>query len=182
MGTLTGIIYWLKEKASLCIIKLQPYGLQHTRLLCPWAFFRQEYWSGSPCPSLGDLPKPGVEPASLTSPALADGSLPPAPPEKPQLSWKVAPIQIKKYLLGLLPQWSSGQDSMLSMQRTWTWSLVRKLRSSMLCGLAKEKEITVTSFPSESQTAFLLDMSSALFSYSVVCDSLPPHGLQHLDT
>ena len=103
MGTLTGIIYWLKEKASLRIIKLEPYGLQRTRLLCPWAFSRQEYWSGSPCPSLGDLPKPGVEPAFLTSPALADGSSPLAPPEKPQLSWKVAPIQIKKYLLGLLP-------------------------------------------------------------------------------
>ena len=34
-------------------------------------FFRQEYWSGSPCPLTGDLPDPGVEPVSLTSPALA---------------------------------------------------------------------------------------------------------------
>ena len=30
---------------------------------------RQEYWSGLPHPSLGDLPDPGIE---LTSPALAD--------------------------------------------------------------------------------------------------------------
>ena len=27
---------------------LQPFGLQPTRLLCPWDFFRQEYWSGLP--------------------------------------------------------------------------------------------------------------------------------------
>ena len=30
-----------------------------------------KYWSGLPFPSLGDLPDPGVEPASLISPALA---------------------------------------------------------------------------------------------------------------
>ena len=28
----------------------QPHELQHTRLLCPWGFSRQEYWSGLPCP------------------------------------------------------------------------------------------------------------------------------------
>ena len=32
---------------------------------------RQEYWSGLPCPPPGDLLDPGIEPASLTSPALA---------------------------------------------------------------------------------------------------------------
>ena len=36
-------------------------------------FSRQEYWSQLPCPPLGDLPDPGLEPASLTSPALAGG-------------------------------------------------------------------------------------------------------------
>ena len=34
-------------------------------------FSRQEYWSGLPCPPPGDLPDPGTEPVSLTSPALA---------------------------------------------------------------------------------------------------------------
>ena len=34
-------------------------------------FSRQEYWSGLPCPPPGDLPNPGIEPASLMSPALA---------------------------------------------------------------------------------------------------------------
>ena len=34
-------------------------------------FSRQEYYSGLPFPSPGDLPDPGVEPTSFTSPALA---------------------------------------------------------------------------------------------------------------
>ena len=38
-------------------------------------FSRQEYWSGLPRPSLGDLPDPGIEPTSLMSPALASGFL-----------------------------------------------------------------------------------------------------------
>ena len=42
---------------------------------------RQEYWSGLPFPTLGDLPDPGIEPVSLTSPALA-GTLPLASPGK----------------------------------------------------------------------------------------------------
>ena len=36
-------------------------------------FSRQEYWSGLPCPPPGDLLYPGIESASLTSPALAGG-------------------------------------------------------------------------------------------------------------
>ena len=34
-------------------------------------FLRQEYWSGLPFPSPGDLPDPGTEPTFLKSPALA---------------------------------------------------------------------------------------------------------------
>ena len=36
-------------------------------------FSRQEYWGRLPCPSLGDLPDPGIEPMSLISPALTGG-------------------------------------------------------------------------------------------------------------
>ena len=39
----------------------------------PMGFSRQEYRSGLPCPPPGDLPNPGIEPASLMSPALAGG-------------------------------------------------------------------------------------------------------------
>ena len=36
-------------------------------------FCRQEYWSGLPFPSPGNLPDPGIEPTSLLSPSLAGG-------------------------------------------------------------------------------------------------------------
>ena len=36
--------------------------------------FRQEYWSGLPFPSPGDLPHPGTEPVSPMSPEIAGGS------------------------------------------------------------------------------------------------------------
>ena len=36
-------------------------------------FSRQKYWSGWPCPPPRDLPNPGIEPTSPTSPALAGG-------------------------------------------------------------------------------------------------------------
>ena len=56
-------------------------GRRNRLLVTPWTlahqvplsmgFSRQEYWSGLPCPPPGDLPNPGIEPMSLTSPALA---------------------------------------------------------------------------------------------------------------
>ena len=52
-------------------------------LVTPWTaahlaplsleFPKQEYWSGLACPPPGDLPGPGMETASLPSPALAAG-------------------------------------------------------------------------------------------------------------
>ena len=42
-------------------------------------FSRQEYWSGLPFPSPGDLPDPGIDPRS---PTLQADSLPAEPPGK----------------------------------------------------------------------------------------------------
>ena len=48
-------------------------------------FFKQEYWSGLPFPSPGDLPNPGIKPRS---PTLQADSLPSEPPGKPPyISW-----------------------------------------------------------------------------------------------
>ena len=44
-------------------------------------FSRQEYWSGLPFLSPGDLSNPGIEPRS---PALQADSLPSKPPRKPK--------------------------------------------------------------------------------------------------
>ena len=47
-------------------------------------FPRQEYWSGLPFPSPGDLPDPGIEPMALVSPALARAFFATVSPGKPQ--------------------------------------------------------------------------------------------------
>ena len=46
-------------------------------------FSRQEYWSGLPFPSPGDLPNSGIEPGS---PALQADTLPSEPPRKPLIN------------------------------------------------------------------------------------------------
>ena len=48
-------------------------------------FPRQEYWSGLPFPSPGDLPDPGIEPVSPDSPALAGKLFTTEPPGKPMI-------------------------------------------------------------------------------------------------
>ena len=55
-----------------------PWTVAH-RVPLSTGFPRQEYWSGLPFPSPGDLPAPGTEPAS---PALAGRLSPTEPPEK----------------------------------------------------------------------------------------------------
>ena len=48
-------------------------------------FSKQEYWSGLPFPSPGDLPDPGLEPGS---PTLQEDSLPTELLGKPSRGWK----------------------------------------------------------------------------------------------
>ena len=55
--------------AKLCPTLGIPWTAAHEAPLS-MGFSRQEYWSGLPLPFPGDLPYPGVEPAS---PALAGG-------------------------------------------------------------------------------------------------------------
>ena len=60
-------------------------------------FPRQEYWSGLLFPSLGDLPDPGIELASLKSPALLADSLPLSHQGSPE---KMRGLQMCFYILG----------------------------------------------------------------------------------
>jgi len=52
-------------------------------------FSRQEYWSGLPFPSLGDLPDPGIK---HRFPALQADSLPSEPPEVNKMKAKTSPL------------------------------------------------------------------------------------------
>ena len=47
-------------------------------------FSRQEYWSGLPFPSPGDLPEPGIEHASPEASPLAGRFFTTKPPRKPK--------------------------------------------------------------------------------------------------
>ena len=59
---------------SLMSDSLQPHGLYVARQApLSMGFSRQEYWSGFPCPSPGNLADPGIERMSFKSPSLADG-------------------------------------------------------------------------------------------------------------
>ena len=72
-------------------VKVKVKSLSHVRLFATlWTvayqaspsmeFSRQEYWSGLPFPSPGDLPDSGIEP---TSPSLAGRFFTTTPPGKP---------------------------------------------------------------------------------------------------
>ena len=81
----------------ICLLKLiqlfsltREKSLRHVQLSAiPWTvayqaslsvgFSRQEYWSGLPFPSPGDLPDPGIKPRS---PTLQANTLPSEPPGK----------------------------------------------------------------------------------------------------
>ena len=61
-----------------CLTLVTPWAVAHQALLS-MGFSRQEYWSGLPFPSPGDLPNPGIEPGS---PALQADPLLTEPPGK----------------------------------------------------------------------------------------------------
>ena len=66
-----------------CILRrVQLFGALQVPL--SMGFSGQEYWSGLPFPTPGDLPYPGIEPAS---PPLTGGLFTTAPPGKPHGAW-----------------------------------------------------------------------------------------------
>ena len=67
-------------------------------------FSRQEYWSGLPFPSPGDLPDPGIKPGS---PALQADSLPSEPPGKSR-SIRTHMQKLLKYKWHYLPEGLPG--------------------------------------------------------------------------
>ena len=85
--SLFSIVSYLAAWSRSVCPTLQLHGLSPIRVLRRQSmeFFRQEYWSGLPFPSPGDLPDPGIEPGS---PALHADSLPSEPqgsPDFPQV-------------------------------------------------------------------------------------------------
>ena len=99
--------------------------LSHVQLfMTPWTvahqaplsmeFSRQEYWSGQPLPSPGDLPNPGIKP---WSPALQVNSLPSEPPGKPDQSELLMGIGRKKQ-----PQTLTGREQAFKSCQSTHWT------------------------------------------------------------
>ena len=65
-------------------------------------FSRLEYWSRLPFPPLGDLPDPGIKPASPVYPALQADSLPAEPSGKPHPLGSILISQEQRGLLAAI--------------------------------------------------------------------------------
>ena len=74
--------FWLSEVAQSCLTLCNPWTVAH-QAPPSMGFSRQEYKSGLPFPSPGDIPDPGIEPRS---PALQADALTSEPPGKYFLS------------------------------------------------------------------------------------------------
>ena len=80
-----------RKRCTLCVCMLSHPVMSNSET--PWTaahqtplsmgFSRQEYWSGLPLPTPGDLPNPGIKPMTLASPELAGGFFTTVPPVKP---------------------------------------------------------------------------------------------------
>ena len=68
-------------------------------------FSRQEYWSGLPCPPSGDLPDPGIEPSSLTYPALAGRLF------TTNATWEAPIVRVPAVSMTLVPCLSQAPNS-----------------------------------------------------------------------
>ena len=75
-------------------------------------FFRQEHWSGLPCPSPGDLPDPEIELMSLMFPALAGGFFTTSATWEAHGKWYCwSKLFIPSLLVKCFPGRSSGKES-----------------------------------------------------------------------
>ena len=126
-----------------CPAPCDPWTIAH-QLPLFMEFSRQEYWSGLPFPSPGDLPDPGIE---AGSPALQANSLPSEPPGKP-------PIQNKKFFFfflrwngkkGLFQIWIGCLLKILSNRKVFlslNYSARHRQLSTLFCGPAHPFAVT----------------------------------------
>ena len=104
---------------------LRPHGLKPARLLCPWAFCRQDYWSGLPCPTPGDLSNPVIE---TRFPALQENSLLSESPGKP----KNTGVGSLSLLQGIFPTQRSNWGLLHCRQILYQLSYTREAPSPLM--------------------------------------------------
>ena len=76
-------------------------------------FPRQEYWSGLPFPSPGDLLDPGIK---LTSPALGGWLFTTEPPRRPIINYQFSSVQFSRSILSdSATPWITARQASLSI-------------------------------------------------------------------
>ena len=80
-------------------------------------FSRQEYWSGLPFPSPGDLPNPGIEPRS---PTLQADALPSEPPGNPGLTIDISKLLMYQPYLFIWLNWVLVAECEICVESTET--------------------------------------------------------------
>ena len=80
-------------------------------------FLRQEYWTGLPFPSPGDLPNPAIEP---TTPALAGGFFTTEPPGKPNSPLQFSLVQSLSHIRLFATPWIAARQASLSNTNSWS--------------------------------------------------------------
>ena len=117
-------------------------------------FSRQEYWSGLPFPSPGDLPNPGIEAASHKSPALAGGFFTTSP------TWDTAVLLVR-------PLGQSWVTWYMEWQRDlWDWS------ESTPCPIPWAREDGQTKQRSKEDSILEINTSACHRFWSVLTSSL----------
>ena len=139
-------------------------------------FSTQEYWNDSP----GDLPDSGIESASPISCISRLDSFTSEPPGKPQseeaLREKKKKIQDKMFLVKL-HIWQNKHFNIIMLMNNIIMSNIEKSYNlkiflNMIFFTTKQQIWLLLKFHTLSLVSHLL-----LFSFSVVFDSLRPHGL-----
>ena len=98
------------------ITQLCPSLCDPIRLLYPWDFPRQEYWSGLPFSSPGDLPDSGIE---LRSAPLQADALTSEPPGKPIFIHMFYMASLVAQLVRNLPAMQETQVQSLGQKIPW---------------------------------------------------------------
>ena len=81
-------------------------------------FSRQEFWSGLPFPSPGDLPDPGIEPRSPALRALPSDCFTSEPPGKPLKTGPNCFVKVLYYYT-FLPALQESSNCFLILTNTW---------------------------------------------------------------
>ena len=118
-------------------------------------FSRQEYWSGLPFPSPGDLPPSGIEPRSL---ALQADSLPAEPAGKPR--YVMTMIEMNQ-VISLCQSWEPVSSSKWSALISSYWML-----GSILNFLHSEVQLTYSQLYRPAHCLMCFTMQGDLISQS----------------